>query len=85
MHKGVLTLLGPDGMGLNMMMSMVKLLLRYSQYHIYKTHSRYALAANHPRLISKKCHTIDNPRASCNHSSSAIKYCRFCMVDSLWR
>ena len=54
----ILTLLGLDGMGLDVMMSMVKLLLRYSQYHIYKTHSRDALAANPPRLIAKNCHSV---------------------------
>ena len=49
----LLTLLGLDGMGLYMMMSMVKLLLRYSQYHL-----RDALATNHPRLIAKNCQGV---------------------------
>ena len=32
-RRVILTLLGLDGMGLDMMTSMVKLLFRYSQYH----------------------------------------------------
>ena len=46
----LLTLLGLDGMGLDMMMSMVKLLLRYSQYHTIPTRAMH--------LIAKNCHSV---------------------------
>ena len=52
----LLTSLGLDGMGLDVMMSMVKLLLRYSQYHT-KPLARCTYA-NHPRLIAKNCHSV---------------------------
>ena len=42
-RRVLLTLLGLDGMGLDMMMSMVKLLLRYSQYHTKPTCAMHLL------------------------------------------
>ena len=44
-------------MGLGVMMSMVKTFIKVFTIP-YKTHSRDALAANHPRLIAKDCHSV---------------------------